>query len=678
MKSIKSYFILVLALIITGVISISTLNSYKSEQKLIAHMEQNDLETKERLIKEKMSDWLNTAKVSVVGISKIPDIQKAFAEKDRERLKELCLPIFKEVKEEGVAQFQFHLAPAISFFRLHQVDKFGDDLASFRFTVIDCNKDKKLVMGLEEGKGGYGFRVVMPMFYNGEHTGSVEYGMDFNKKFIEDQIKVKLGGEYFVYQADDKLIRWGGNDGQVASGKAGEGLLVGTLEKDVYEVPNNILSEVLKTKKMKYIISSDEKKTIMLLPVQDYKGEARGYIKAVYDRTETTNKLTLALRESIGISIVLLLIAIVIMYITISRTFKPMGKLVETMEVAKSGDLTVQADLRKTGRNEIGKIAEIFNSMVNIQRELISDIQTAAERLSASGQQLSTTIGEQTVSVQDSMDVLANTTHIIINNVNNMANIKQNVDHVVSGADSVADVTGKVVKNSEDVKRQADKGSEMMVDTEKVIEDVVKINESINLTAGDLEQATQKIEEIVDVISGIADQTNLLALNAAIEAARAGESGKGFAVVAEEVRKLAEQSASSTREIASIVTDIQSKTNRTVELIKNSKDITLKGQRSAKETSDTIVEIAQAINYISKEMQGIAFISDEQAVKSNKINTIISEANSDYEQASKSLLEITENMQEQGSAFEEITATTQELSTMAEELLISTRKFKVK
>ena len=678
MRTIKSYFILVLSIIITVVVAISTWNSYKSEKELIAHMEQNDLETKERLIKEKMNDWLNVAKVSVVSISQIPDIQKAFAERDRERLKELCLPAFKEVEKEGVAQFQFHLAPATSFFRVHQVNKFGDDLSSFRFTVIDCNKEKKLMSGLEEGKGGYGFRVIVPMFYNGEHTGSVEYGMDFNKKFIEDQIKAKLGGEYFVYQADDKLIRWEGDAGRTAGGQAGEGLLVGTLEKDEYKVPDSILAEVLKTKKMKYITTGDGKKTIMLLPVEDYKGEARGYIKAVYDRTEINNKLTSVLTESIGISVVLLAIAIIILYITISRTFKPMRKLVETMEIAKSGDLTAQIDLRKAGRNEIGRIGEFFNSMVSIQRELISDIQNAAERLAASGQQLSTTIGEQTAIVQGSMNVLANTTHIITDNVKNMNNIRQNVDDVSRGADSVADVTGKVVESSEDVKKQADSGREMMVDTEKVIEDVVKINENINLTAVDLEQATQKIEEIVDVISGIAGQTNLLALNAAIEAARAGDAGRGFAVVAEEVRKLAEQSASSTREIASIVTDIQTKTNKTVELIRNSKDITIRGQSRAKETADTIIKITQAISHISVEMQDIAATSEEQAALSNQINTIIHTASSDYEKASGSLLQINEKMQEQASAFEEITATTQELSSMAEDLLVRTRKFKVK
>src|SRR5213075_2494444 len=104
----------------------------------------------------------------------------------------------------------------------------------------------------------------------------------------------------------------------------------------------------------------------------------------------------------------------------------------------------------------------------------------------------------------------------------------------------------------------------------EAIRHVAASSEQVGAAIQDLAERSERIGGIVDTITGIAEQTNLLALNAAIEAARAGEQGRGFAVVAEEVRKLAEESQSAAAQISGLVGEIQTETNKVVEVVTDS------------------------------------------------------------------------------------------------------------
>lgn len=118
-------------------------------------------------------------------------IVEAFAKRNREYLKRRLVPLFKKVLKPkfGVKQFQFHLPPATSFFRIHKPNKYGDDLSSFRKTVVTANTEKRVVSGVEVGRAGLGIRVVYPVFYNGTHIGSVEFGISY-KEAVEGVISL--------------------------------------------------------------------------------------------------------------------------------------------------------------------------------------------------------------------------------------------------------------------------------------------------------------------------------------------------------------------------------------------------------------------------------------------------------------------------------------------------------
>jgi methyl-accepting chemotaxis protein len=139
-----------------------------------------------------------------------------------------------------------------------------------------------------------------------------------------------------------------------------------------------------------------------------------------------------------------------------------------------------------------------------------------------------------------------------------------------------------------------------------------------------LEQNTENVGSILDVIRGIAEQTNLLALNAAIEAARAGEQGRGFAVVADEVRTLAGRTQESTEQIQNMITELQKGSNAAVSVMAQSREQADASVAHAEQASEALSRIAGSISNISNMATQIASSMDQQAEVSDDITSSIS------------------------------------------------------
>jgi len=153
----------------------------------------------------------------------------------------------------------------------------------------------------------------------------------------------------------------------------------------------------------------------------------------------------------------------------------------------------------------------------------------------------------------------------------------------------------------------------------KAISNLVEVmslleNESANTSASmsRLEERSSEITSIVQVISDIANQTNLLALNAAIEAARAGEQGRGFAVVADEVRKLAEMTANSTKNIAALIEKIQDETKEALNNSAKSTDAIRNGLATSQDASEKMDGIVSAFHEVNAEVQSVMRIISHQ------------------------------------------------------------------
>lgn len=325
---------------------------------------------------------------------------------------------------------------------------------------------------------------------------------------------------------------------------------------------------------------------------------------------------------------------VVLAYWLAASLSKPVVELQRSAGQVSAGDLTAEISVER--RDEIGLLASSFNKMVSSLRQIIGNVQEAADRVLATTSQLSAAAEETSASIEQ---VAASANHF-----------SQTVSSMNSNVGQVSASTAQVVTMAAEGEAALEKTAAQMEELHRSIQELAEIIAS-------LDTSSAEIEKIVQAISAIAEQTNLLSLNAAIEAARAGEHGRGFAVVAEEVRKLSEESSGATEEIRTLISDVQRKTQQAVEGMHRSVVNVDETARVVGDSGRVLSSIIRSINEIGQRIQNIG--DDTKAIDLGA-------------------QEIAAATEEQSATVEEITSSVQGLSEMAEELQDVIASFKVR
>lgn len=348
------------------------------------------------------------------------------------------------------------------------------------------------------------------------------------------------------------------------------------------------------------------------------------------------------------IVIIVSLASIIAIFIIKSSIVKPLRESIAAAEAIAEGDMSCRLE-SSTRDDELGQLMSSLCRMSGNLKSIIEKISLASNQVASASEEMSATAEEM---------------------VKGMDNQTTQTSQVASAMEEMSATVLEVAKNAQgaastarEATATAKKGGEVVAKTVQGMQRIAGTVQKSARTIGELGKSSDQIGEIVAVIDDIADQTNLLALNAAIEAARAGEQGRGFAVVADEVRKLAEKTTKATKEIATMIKNIQKETEGAVNAMEVGTREVADGVRLANQAGDSLNMIIASIAKVNEMITQIATAAEQQSSAAEEISSSI-------EKIASVTRETTEGSRQTYSA-------TYDLSKMATELRTLVGSFKV-
>lgn len=297
----------------------------------------------------------------------------------------------------------------------------------------------------------------------------------------------------------------------------------------------------------------------------------------------------------------------------------PIKKLAEAASEVAGGDLAVSVPVK--GSDEIGMLGNSFNSMIKNLNAIISKAKDAMNQITSASNEILAASQQQAASATEQSSAVAET------------------------SSAAAELSKSAEAIGESIKRVHQAANHALNGMVKIKDAISKTGERIT----SLSEKSQQIGKITDLINDVADQTNLLAVNAAIEAARAGEQGRGFTVVADEIRKLADSTAKSTKDITALIEIIQH------------------------EMTNAIMSMEESVSNVNEE----AKLAQESADSAKEITMSATQQISGSKQISDAMGNINQAMREIATGASQAQQAVKQLTALAKELKDITEKFKV-
>ena len=368
-----------------------------------------------------------------------------------------------------------------------------------------------------------------------------------------------------------------------------------------------------------------------------------------------------------GIGLVLSVIGSALIQLILRQPIKAIEKATETAREVANGNFNVDFEEAKRG-DEVDQLMHELEVMVLHIRKQATQMGSSSDKLTASAQEIAAAVQEGNASGESIQSAMAELSTKMNENVDQAYLSMDALGAVKRTMDEVAKEMNEALKSATVMQTEAENGKTLATDSVEAMHMISNKMEQSATLNGRLTDMTGEISRITDVISDISAQTNLLSLNASIEAARAGDAGRGFAVVAAEVKKLAEQTATSAKEITDLISGVKRLVNDTANAMTDVQKEVATGVGLVEQAGSSFEEIHQSTESVYSRVQSV----DQLVIKSDKeIDQVgLTTANilAMVEEASKHAEQVLQASSHQAASLGEVNGAMEELVAVAEQL----------